>query len=445
MKKTLAILFLWLCLNAVADPGWSGTWLGHLTVNGQSIRILFNLVPASEGWKGTMDSPDQLAGSLPLSQVEVHGRDARLALAISDLHYVGTLAEDGSHASGTLTQNGKSVHVDLVRSDPLTAPTRPQDPRGPFPYEERPVVIPGPGGNQLAGTLTVPRDHRPAPAVLLIAGSGPHDRDETIFGHHPFWVLADRLSRDGWAVLRVDKRGCGHSTGDYQSATTHDFAADALAEYRFLLSQPDVDSHHVGLIGHSEGGMIAPLVASHDQTVSFVVLMAGPGVPLDQLMLKQQDALMRAENVPAALRQDRLARYRRWYDVIKASKSREAAHRALLKAYPIDQAEIEQVVTPWFYDFVRYDPAPALRDTQCPILALDGTLDLQVDADMNLKGIADTLTAAHHKNFKIEKLPGLNHLFQTATTGDVSEYGKLQETLSPVFLSKIETWMDSLR
>jgi pimeloyl-ACP methyl ester carboxylesterase len=298
---------------------------------------------------------------------------------------------------------------------------------------------------RLAGTLTLPEGKGPFAAVVLIAGSGAHDRDEKIFGHAPFLVLADHLTRQGVAVLRFDKRGVGQSTGDFAAATTVDFAADAEAGAAYLRSRPEIDRRRIGLLGHSEGGVIAPMVAERDPVIAFLVLMAGPGVRGDLIIMAQSRAVAAAAGAPPAALEAGAANERGFLDALMAAKDQAAAEtavRALLKGKMPDaaiEAQIKVATSPWYRSFIAYDPAPALRRLRIPVLALIGSKDLQVPAEQNLPALRAAL--AGDPRAEVAELPGLNHLFQEATTGAPTEYGQIEQTLSPAALDRISNWI----
>jgi fermentation-respiration switch protein FrsA (DUF1100 family) len=317
----------------------------------------------------------------------------------------------------------------------------------PYPYRSEDVAYPGKAaGVTLAATLTVPPGKGPFPAVLLIVGSGPHDRDESLLGHKPFLVLSDYLTRKGIVVLRADKRGVGKSTGDYATATTADFASDAEAGVRFLKTRPEVDAHKIGLIGHSEGAIIAPMAAVADHDVAFVVMLAGSGVPGDQIIVEQGRLIAMASGESKDKADADSEKERETLKIVETEKD-PVALRDLLGAklategVPDAQvaAQIKALTSPWMRYFLTYDPATALRKLTVPVLALSGSLDLQVPPAQNLPPIRAALAANTHA--EIDEPPGLNHLFQTAKTGSPAEYGQIEETMSPVALDKIASWI----
>lgn len=287
----------------------------------------------------------------------------------------------------------------LAQTPPAAAPdSRPQTPKPPFPYVSEEIGFDRAPGVRIAGTLTLPKGPGPFPAVVLIQGSGPHDRDETIFGHKPFLVLADDLTRRGIAVLRYDKRGVGGSTGKPLGATGADYAVDATAAAAFLRSRRDIDAQHIGLIGHSEGAIVAPMVAAENPKIAFVVMMAGSGVPGDELLVAQNRAALKAMGGSDAQADMAEQANRKAFDIAKsdapdteAIEKIEAVSTAV--GVPTDRAHAGAVTitTPWFRWFFRYDPRPALEKLRCPVLAIDGSKDVQVLASQNLPAIRAAL------------------------------------------------------
>jgi pimeloyl-ACP methyl ester carboxylesterase len=284
--------------------------------------------------------------------------------------------------------------------------------------------------------------------VLLIVGSGPHDRDESLMGHKPFLVLADYLTRKGIVVLRADKRGVGKSTGDAATATTADYATDAEAGVAYLKSRPEVDSHKIGLIGHSEGGVIAPMAAARNRDVAFIVMMAGTGVPGDQIIVEQLRLITEAGGAGKEKVAKDAANERELLALVETEKDDAVLDRKLrekLAANGMPEGQIgpsiKAVASPWFHYFLTYDPATALRKVACPVLAINGSLDLQVPPAQNLPAIRKALEDGGNKHYEVDELPGLNHLFQTAKTGAPSEYGEIEETISPLAMDKMAGWI----
>ena len=325
---------------------------------------------------------------------------------------------------------------------------RPQNPVKPYPYRDEEVSYENKLQHvTLAATLTIPPGKGPFPAVVLITGSGPQDRDETLLGHKPFLVLSDYLTRHGIVVLRADDRGTAKSTGNFKTATTADFATDTEAGIAYLKTRAEVDPRKIGLIGHSEGGVIAPMIAARNPDVAFIVMMAGTGVPGDQVLVAQGEAIQIASGMDSDKAAKDAIKEREMLTLVETERDEALLEKELKEKMAGDVPEamiglqIQQVTSPWFRYFLTYDPAPALRNVTCPVLVLSGSLDKQVLPDQNLPPIRKALEAAGNKHFEIDELPGLNHLFQTAKIGAPAEYTQIEETISPIALDKIATWI----
>ena len=279
-----------------------GAWLGTVESRGIRLRVVFHILNTADGLTATMDSPDQGVNGVPATAVTRNGSSLKIEIKQKGAAYEGKISSDLSTIEGTYTWPAGSLPVAVKRVtdvSKLERRPRPQDPVKPYPYGEHEVSYNNKqaAGVTLAGTLTVPPGKGPFPAVLLIPGSGPHDRDVNLLGHKVFLVLADYLTRKGIVVLRVDDRGVGKSTGDRTNATTADFATDAEAGVAYLKTRPEVDPHKIGLVGHSEGGLIAPMVAARNPDVAFIVMMAGPGVPGDEILLEQGGMISEASGM----------------------------------------------------------------------------------------------------------------------------------------------------
>ena len=436
--------------RAAAPSDIDGKWLGTLDAGAVKLRLVLRIFNASDGLAASLQSPDQGPGWIPATSIKRAGSSLNFTIDSLGVVFDGKIGADLNSIDGTFTQMGNPLPLALKRiKDQAELQTRhPQNPVKPYPYREEEVTYANkPAGNTLAGTLTVPPGKGPFPAVLLIAGSGPNDRDETVFGHKPFLVLSDYLTRKGIVVLRADKRGIGKSTGDLAKATTADFASDAEAGVAYLKSRPEVDVKRIGLIGHSEGGTIAPMVAAGDPGVRFIVLMAGPGVPGDQLIAEQKRLIEEASGVTKEQAAQDAVRQRELFTLVETEKDDavlEKELRAKMAGHVPEammDAGVQQLMSPWWRYTLTYDPATALRKVACPVLVLNGEKDLQVPPAQNLPAIRKALEEGGNKRFEIDELPGLNHLFQTAKTGSPTEYALNEETISPVALDKIAAWI----
>lgn len=427
-----------------------GDWLGTLDTGMGRLRLVLHIKNTEDGLTAYMDSLDQGANGIPVNSITRTGAELKFEMKSIGGSFDGTIAADLGTINGTWSQMGKSWPLALkpVKNKADLELKRPQMPVKPYPYREEEVSYNNPEAKiQLAATLTIPQGKGPFPAVLLMSGSGPHDRDESLAGHKPFLVLADYLTRKGIVVLRADKRGVGKSTGDYSMAVMADFASDAEAGVAFLKTRAEVDPKKIGLVGHSEGGVEAPMAAVADPDVAFVVMMAGTGVPGDEILQRQVVLIGRAagksqEEVEkdASIQRDMLA-------VVKKDDDAAALEKDLrtVMAGKVPEAQmgmqIKIVSSPWFRDFLKYDPATTLSKVTCPVLDINGEKDLQVPPEQNLPAIRKALAAGGNKNFEVDELPGLNHLFQTAKTGGVGEYGEIEETMSPMAMEKVASWI----
>ena len=437
---------------AAAPSDIDGAWSGALDAGGTKLRLVFHIKNTDEGLTATMDSPDQGASGIPVTKVTRDGDSVKIEMKQIGGGFEGKLDKELQTLDGTWSQGGGSAALVLKRgketSQNEASPKRPQDPVRPYPYKDEDVTFPNAAAKiTLAGTITNPPGRGPFPAVVLIVGSGPHDRDETVMGHRPFLVLADYLTRKGIVVLRYDKRGVAKSGGDRATATTADYATDADAAVAYLKTRAEVNARKIGLIGHSEGGAIAPMVAAQDPSVAFIVLMAGPGVRGDEIIVAQTIAIAEANGTSKEEAEKQGEEERTVLNLVETSKSPEELEKAVRADLPAGttdemvKAQLQMVESPWFRYFLTYDAATALRNVKCPVLALNGEKDRQVPPDQNLPAIRKALTEAGNKNFEADELPGLNHLFQTATTGSPGEYATISETISPVALDKIARWI----
>jgi len=459
MKKLLCAAGVLALLSGTAARAedaagdWAGLLLGRL-------HVVVHLTRGADGkLTGVLESLDQGDAKIPVGTVDATADHLAFTAPAAHGSYDGKWDDTRKQWIGTWTQ-GQSIPLDLHRATPAdtaprAAPKRPQEEaiaKAPLPYTNEAISFPNgqAAGVTLSGTFSKPAGAGPFPTVVLISGSGPNTRDEDVTGHKIFLVLADYLNRQGMAVLRYDKRGIGASTGNYDAATTQDFISDARAAVAWLKTRADVDPKHIGLIGHSEGGVIAPAVAVADPTVSFIVLMAGPGVRGDRVLLVQNGLLAGA----AGATEPDLARMRvsqsQAFAVVEAStdatdakaKLDAAAAKAIAAGQVSKDAAaqgIAQLTNPWMYAFLRYDPAPALQKVRVPVLAVGGSLDLQVEPKENLAAIKAALK--DDKDVTVTELPGLNHLFQDATTGSPGEYNTIEETVSPSALKLIGDWV----
>ncbi len=402
-----------------------------------------------------IDIPQQGAAGLELAGVKFDGSRLDFELAAVGAVFEGELQPDET-ISGEMRQSGMSGTFLLERADPnpVVSPT-PES----VPYQEVEVTFAS-GDVKFAGTLTLPPGGGPHPGVILITGSGPQDRDETIFGFKIFRVIADHLTRHGIAVLRYDDRGVGGSTGDVNQATIEDFAGDVLSALDLLQNRSDINSTQIGLLGHSEGGIVAPLAATLSDGVAFLVLMAGTALPGDVILVEQLKLILRAGgatddhiNQQVQLQEQIIATMRtgEGWDLVEriireeldgmSGEERAAIADADEFADAVVRQRLQALQTPWFRYFVDHDPRLALGQVQVPVLGVFGELDLQVPAVPNQEALVRTLEQANHREYTTVIMPGANHLFQKAVTGSPTEYAQLEPEFLPGFLDLITNWI----
>ena len=451
MKRLIVFLAFIFTVHFAHSQDIAGDWQGTLQTGMGELRLVLHITKVPDGGlKATLDSIDQPgANGIPVRSITLTERKLNLDVAAVQGTYDGRVSADAKTITGTWSQ-GKELPLEFKRgtTPPIKEPDfkRPQVPTKPYPYREQEVSYDNKVQNvTLAATFTIPQGTGPFPAVLLITGSGPQDRDESLMGHKPFLILSDYLTRHGIAVLRADDRGTGKSTGVFTNATTADFATDTEAGVAYLKTRPEVNPHKIGLIGHSEGGIIAPMVAARNPDVAFVVMMAGTGVPGDQVLIAQGEAIQIANGKTAEEAAKDSARQKEMLALVETEKDENVLEKELREKMSgiVPEAQIglqmKQLTSPWMRYFLTYDPAMALRQVTCPVLAINGSLDRQVLPEQNLPAIRKAL--AGNKHAEIDELPGLNHLFQTAKTGSPGEYAQIEETMSPVALEKMSSWL----
>lgn len=466
--KTLSLFLFLLFLNTLGiAQEITGDWYGILNIQGQQLELVFHISKNDQGYTASMDSPQQNAFGIPVTSTTFDKNVLQLkAPAIAGLQYDGVL--ENQTITGTFKQGGMEIPLNLSREKQESTlqevkRNRPQEPSGPFPYVEEEVTFENVKDSvRLAGTLTLPKKEGIFPAVVLISGSGPQNRDEEIFGHKPFLVIADYLTRHGIAVLRYDDRGVAGSSGNFPTATSLDFANDARAAVEYLRNRKDINPEEIGIIGHSEGGMIAPMLAAEDKKISFLVLLAGTGLRGDKVVLKQQELIFRAggqteENIKISQEINKAA-----FDIVNTSspgnvkKDLQKFFQERMKKEGTDLSseaekekiiskEVDKLLNPWMYYFLTYDPSEALKNVNVPVLAIIGEKDLQVPAGENLAAIEKALKEAGNDKVIIKEYPGLNHLFQESNTGSPGEYAEIEQTFSPLVLEDIKNWILQIR
>ncbi len=489
LRSAIWVIIVMLGGSAVAaaqpeeDSRFVGSWSGELSVEelGMSFRMAFDIAEDEAGTlTATFASPDQGAFDIAVDSVLVDGDTLRIVLLIAAGEFTGSLSEDGQSVEGTWEQAGFSMPLVLERSESIMQSARRQDPVEPYPYTSEEVTIQSSAeGVTLAGTLTLPESGPVAAGVVLISGSGPQNRDSEISNHRPFLVLSDYLTRRGIAVLRYDDRGHAGSTGSVHNATSEDFAEDARAAHEFLAVRPELEGARVGLLGHSEGGIIAPMVATASAGVDFLILMAAPGevgenILMDQVIGQAEQSYEAALDMALQMGPETAAQMEemfdtmidaarisqeRIYEVLKteadSTLAADAIRSILMEQFgqmgqagmDVDEmvdAQIRGINNAWMRYFLTYDPRPTLTMVTVPVLAIGGSKDTQVKSSTNLPAIEAALNEAGNADATVIELEGLNHMFQTAETGYVLEYATIEETLAPGVLELIGDWILAL-
>ena len=447
MKIFLLLLTFLFCSISIFSQEITGQWNGILTIQGQELPLIFKIEKNGNDYKSTLDIPAQGAKGIAVTSTTFVSSKLTLKIATIGAEFVGDLNAE-EKIVGNLNQSGATFPL-ILSKGAITSPKRPQEPKPPFSYYSEDVKFLNPKANiKLAGTLTLPKKEGKYPVIVMITGSGAENRDEEIFGHKPFLVIADHLAKNGIGVLRFDDRGFAQSEGNFATATSEDFATDVESAVAYLKTRKDVNLKKIGLMGHSEGGIIAPMVAARSNDVAFIVLLAGPGISGYELLPLQGELINRASGMSEA---DALAAKKMSqgaFDIVKNStdsKTLEADLTAYFKKIGMPEKEAKnnarQTAAPWTQFFIKYDPTTALKKVKVPVLAVNGEKDLQVPADIDLKVIKETLEKSGNKKVTTIKFPNLNHLFQECQTGLVSEYGKIEQTFSPSALKEITDWI----
>ncbi len=459
--KTLTIIILinLLAITSARSQDISGHWNGTTKRGDKEITFVFNIKQENATYSTTMDVPTfRIAGIKPSATTFTNGK---LIIDGSNvgMNYTGVFNTEAQQFEGIYKEGGIEMVLNLKKGTiKIEDSKRPQEPVKPYPYYEEEVIFKNNEANiTLAGTLTLPNKNGKFPVVILISGSGPQDRDESFMGHKPFLVLSDYLTRQGIGVLRFDDRGVGESTGNFGKATTEDFSKDVLSAIAYLKTRNDVDIKNIGLIGHSEGGIIAPLAANNSKDVAFMVLLASTGISGTELSVMQSKTL---REFPV---KDEVAyekNTRKAIAIVISNKSKTeikielTTHyneflRPILTSLNVPEKNINAFIEnqlktslqPWSRYFLQYNPADEIEKLQIPVLSLNGSKDTQVNAKINQEAIRQALIKGQNKNYKIVELENLNHFFQECETGKMDEYRKIEQTFSPIALNEIKNWV----
>lgn len=442
----------------------TGDWKGKIAAF--DLTVVFHISSKEGKLNATMDSPDQGANGIPCDQVAVSGKTITISVSAIGGNYIGTISADGKLIKGKWNQGGGSFDLDLGKNGMPAVKEKPQTPLPPFGYETEEVGFDSENRTvHLAGTLSYPRGGGKFPALVLISGSGQQDRDETIMGHKPFAVIADRLTKLGFAVLRVDDRGKGKSTGEVEKASSADFARDVARSIAFLKGRKEIDTTRVGLLGHSEGGLIAAVLAAEREDINFIVLMAGPGIRGADLLVEQAEQILLQAGVSAEAVKNYLPFYRRMVELSAAGGDSAAMATTIRTEFHAWKAKSNQdllkqvgfaditsseallmsligtFTTPWMQYFLASDAGALLERTNAKVLALNGEKDVQVLPASNTAGLKKALGKSRSPLYEVKILPGLNHLFQQCRSCTITEYGSLEETISETALAEISGWL----
>ena len=459
MKKIILLLFVFTGFTNSYAQDITGKWNGVLKE--MNLRLVVHITKTDDGYSSTLDSPDQGAKGIPVNRTTFENNTLKLEATNLGITYSGEFV-DGTF-NGTFMQSGFKIPLILGREEiEKSKVNRPQEPKEPYPYYSEDISFDNTNENiKLAGTLTLPQKEGKFPVVVLISGSGPQDRNEELLGHKPFLIISDYLTRNGIGVLRFDDRGVGESTGNFSTATSADFATDIESAISYLKSRKEIDATKIGLVGHSEGGVIAPMVAAKSEDVNYIVLLAGTGIRGDKLLLLQQELIGRAMGmsevqlqsskelstvvfemiVSSTVAQDLKTDVKKYITEEINKLSNEELPAGMSKDQASINGQVDQLTTPWMVYFMKHDPAKVLENVNCPVLAINGEKDLQVPPKENLEAIRKALEKGGNTDISTQELLGLNHLFQESTTGAPSEYGTIEQTFAPEALEVISSWI----
>ncbi|MEC5166837.1 pimeloyl-ACP methyl ester carboxylesterase [Flavobacterium sp. PL11] len=459
--KTISILLFTIFISFTSQAqDITGQWNGVLKVQGIQLRLVFNVSKVENGYASTMDSPDQGAKGIPVTKTSFENSKIKFEVSNAMIQYDGEL--QGNEIIGTFKQGGQAFPMNLSRKAiEKEIVKRPQEPVKPYSYYSEDVTFQNTTANiTLAGTLTLPKKEGKFPVVVLISGSGPQNRDEELAGHKPFLLISDHLTKNGIAVLRYDDRGVAQSKGDFSSATSADFATDVESAIAYLKTRKEINKNKIGLVGHSEGGIIASMVASRSKDVSFIILLAGTGIQGDQLLLLQQNLIAKANGASETEINKSLAINAKIFELVVKSDDNQKLKMDVTKEINVAikndptttipngmtqeqfvALQVNQVTSPWMDYFIKYNPASALEKVKCPVLAVNGEKDLQVAPKENLSAIKNALIKGGNKDVTTIEFPNLNHLFQESTTGSPNEYASIEQTFAPIALDEITKWI----
>lgn len=435
----------------------TGNWAGTINAGIRKFSFVFKFwIEGDKILKGTLSSPEQDLTDIPINEVKIKDDSLKLDIRAIQRKYYGLINKNEHVIKGLYIRNGQiNFPLILKRVESEVILKRPQMPVKPYPYKEEEVSFMNrKDGTILARTLTIPEGKPPFPVAILISGSGAQDRDESGFGHKPFLIIADYLSRKGVAVLRYDDRGVGGSSGDHLQTTSDANSEDVTYAVDALKSRKEINKSKIGLVGHSEGGLIAPIAASKCSQIAYIVLLGAPGKSIEENLYQQNELIRRAEGANDNVIEQFNAIQKQIFSIVKEEQDDSIAAEKLRSVYSANRyhllsceqkntidGRIIDLLTPYFRDIINCDPSPFLQKVKCPVLVITGEKDLQASPKANLAAIEEALKSGKNKDFKLIELPGINHMMQTCEKGTVSEYSEIEETISPKVLDTISEWI----
>jgi len=460
MKKLFILGLIVLCsvLAAAAQDGSVvGYWKGIIQAGGRKFTFIFKFSSdAQKGIQGFLDLPEQDEQDIPVDDIRITGNKVYLDIKKIQRKFEGEISADKKKIVGVyIRSEGTRLPLTLEKTDSVFTLKRPQMPQPPYPYKEEPVVVVNrKDQTRLAGTLSLPEGTGTFPAIILISGSGAQDRDESIAGHKPFLVLADYFTRRGAAVLRCDDRGAGESGGSHLAATTAIMATDVGSMMDYLLTRAEIDQKKIFLLGHSEGAVIACMVASQNPRVAGIVLLGVPGLSIEENLYLQNTLIREAEGASYEAIAQANTMQRKIFSVVKDEADDAGAQAKLREIFSKNMYErlddsqkksiderITQLLSPYFRDIIKCDPSVYLGKVLCPVLVIIGQKDLQCPPKENIPALEKALRASGNQSFQIIEMEGLNHMLQNAPSGTMSEYAEIEETISPRALAAISDWL----